>query len=63
MDNGFVIFIRISRIWMITTRGKMTDDPIVFAMKDWISYIVFLLIGLSYNCRHVQTIKFRQKFI
>ena len=44
--TGLLFLFWISRIWMITTRGKMTDDPIVFAMKDWISYIVFLLIGL-----------------
>ena len=33
----------ISRIWLITSRGKMTDDPIVFAMKDKTSYIIILL--------------------
>lgn len=34
----------ISRIWHLSVRGKMTDDPIVFAMKDKASYIVGLLI-------------------
>ena len=36
----------ISRIWIITNRGEMTDDPIVFAIKDITSYSIFLIIGL-----------------
>ena len=36
----------ISRIWVITNRGEMTDDPIVFAIKDVSSYFIFLIIGL-----------------
>jgi len=37
----------ISRTWVITHRGNMTDDPIIFAMKDRTSWIVaacFVLI-------------------
>ena len=34
----------ISRIWHLSVRGKMTDDPIVFTVKDRESYIVGLLI-------------------
>ncbi len=30
----------ISRIWMIAHRGQMHDDPIVFALKDPISYVI-----------------------
>ncbi|MEO8771402.1 MAG: UbiA family prenyltransferase [Ferruginibacter sp.] len=36
----------ISRIWVITNRGEMTDDPIVFAVKDASSYLTFVLIGV-----------------
>lgn len=36
----------ISRIWLITIRGKMTDDPIIFAIKDITSYFIFFLVGL-----------------
>ncbi len=36
----------ISRIWIITNRGNMTDDPIVFAIKDVTSYFIFLIIGI-----------------
>jgi 4-hydroxybenzoate polyprenyltransferase len=34
----------ISRVWLLTHRGKMYDDPIVFALKDWVSYLVGALI-------------------
>lgn len=36
----------ISHIWFVTNRGKMTDDPIVFAIKDLTSYFIFLIIGI-----------------
>ncbi len=36
----------ISRVWLITHRGEMHDDPIVFAMKDAPSRIVGLLAVL-----------------
>jgi len=28
------------RIWLATSRGKMNDDPIVFAARDWVSWLV-----------------------
>lgn len=28
------------RLWLSTERGKMHDDPIVFATRDWVSWIV-----------------------
>ena len=34
----------ISRIWLLAHRGAMTDDPIIFAAKDKISYIIILFI-------------------
>jgi 4-hydroxybenzoate polyprenyltransferase/phosphoserine phosphatase len=30
----------ISRVWLLAHRGQMHDDPIVFALKDRVSYIV-----------------------
>ncbi len=33
----------ISRVWMLTTRGHMHDDPVVFALKDPASYLVGVL--------------------
>jgi 4-hydroxybenzoate polyprenyltransferase len=28
------------RIWLATARGNMHDDPIVFAARDWVSWLV-----------------------
>ena len=39
---SFLFLFWISHIWLITTRGKMTDDPILFAIKDITSYFIFL---------------------
>ncbi len=36
----------ISHIWVVTNRGKMKDDPIVFAIKDITSYFIFFIILL-----------------
>jgi 4-hydroxybenzoate polyprenyltransferase len=33
-----------SRVWIITGRGRMHDDPVVFAMKDRVSYLIALFI-------------------
>ena len=35
----------ISRTWLLTHRGQMHDDPVVFAMKDKISLLVAVLFG------------------
>jgi 4-hydroxybenzoate polyprenyltransferase len=32
------------RLWHQTNNGKMSDDPIIFTIKDKVSYIVFALI-------------------
>ena len=28
------------RVWLATSRGEMNDDPIVFAARDWMSWLV-----------------------
>ena len=30
----------ISRVWRLARRGEMHDDPVVFALRDWASYLV-----------------------
>ena len=35
----------ICRIWVVTNRGNMTDDPIIYAFKDKSSYVIFILVG------------------
>jgi 4-hydroxybenzoate polyprenyltransferase len=36
----------ISRVWMLTTRGHMHDDPVVFALRDRVSLVVLGALGL-----------------
>ena len=36
----------ISRVWLLTTRGRMHDDPILFAMRDRASLAIIGLTGL-----------------
>lgn len=38
----------ITRIWMLTHRGQMHDDPVVFAVRDRISLVVGALFGLVF---------------
>lgn len=40
-----VILIWLGRVWLITGRGQMHDDPVVFALKDRISWLI-LTAGL-----------------
>jgi len=37
----------ISHVWLMAHRGKMNDDPLVFALKDRASWIVLLLAALT----------------
>lgn len=38
----------ISRIWMLTHRGEMHHDPVVFAIKDRVSLLIGALFGLTF---------------
>lgn len=38
----------IIRVWMLTHRGKMHDDPVVFAIRDHTSLLVGLLFGIVF---------------
>jgi 4-hydroxybenzoate polyprenyltransferase len=38
----------ISRVWVLTHRGEMNDDPVVFAIRDRVSLIVGGLFGLVF---------------
>jgi hypothetical protein len=37
----------ISYMWLAGHRGRMTDDPLVFALKDRVSQALILLMGIS----------------
>ncbi|HKX33633.1 MAG TPA: UbiA family prenyltransferase [Blastocatellia bacterium] len=34
----------VSRLWLITTRGKLNEDPVLFAIKDKVSYLLGTII-------------------
>lgn len=36
------------RLWLATGRGEMHDDPIVYSMKDWVSWLVGLCVLAVY---------------
>jgi 4-hydroxybenzoate polyprenyltransferase len=37
----------ISRVWLETHRGRMHDDPVVFALKDKSSLVIGILAALT----------------
>jgi len=37
----------ISRVWLITHRGQMHDDPVIFALRDKISLALSVLVALT----------------
>jgi 4-hydroxybenzoate polyprenyltransferase len=38
----------ISRAWLITDRGGMHDDPVLFALKDRTSYLIGLALAITF---------------
>ena len=40
------------RLWLSTSRGYMNDDPIVYAARDWVSWLVFVgVLGVALAAR------------
>ena len=44
-----VLLFWISRIWILTNRDEVHDDPVVFAVKDKISWICFAILGVVFG--------------
>ncbi len=44
-----VVLYWVSRIWLIAHRGRMYDDPIVFALKDWISWVAGICLVIIFG--------------
>ena len=36
---GPFMLLWLCRLWLATARGEMSDDPIVYSMKDWVSWV------------------------
>ncbi len=34
----------ISRVWFVAKRGEMHDDPVIFALSDWVSWLTALVV-------------------
>lgn len=43
-----IIFLWIGRIWLISQRGELNDDPVVFALKDRQSLILGVLMAAAF---------------
>ena len=37
----------IGRVWIIAHRGQMNEDPVVFAVRDKVSYLILLFIAIG----------------
>ena len=43
----------ISHVWLKASRGRMHDDPIVFALKDWLSYLIGALCIITLRLANI----------
>jgi hypothetical protein len=41
-----VMALWLGRVWLITGRNEMHDDPVVFALRDPMSWLLFALAGI-----------------
>jgi 4-hydroxybenzoate polyprenyltransferase/phosphoserine phosphatase len=46
------------RVWLSTARGYMQDDPIVYAVRDWASWIVVISLGALVLLAHLPGVGF-----
>lgn len=44
-----ILLFWISRIWLLTNRDEIHDDPVVFAVKDKVSWICLLSLGIVFG--------------
>jgi 4-hydroxybenzoate polyprenyltransferase len=42
----FVLFLFLGRIWLLSQRGQLRDDPVAFALKDRVSLLLGLLMSM-----------------
>lgn len=43
-----VLLFWVTRVWLLTHRGKMHDDPVIFAVKDKVSLLTGALLGIIF---------------
>ena len=44
-----ILFLFLGRIWLVSQRGQLHDDPVAFALKDRISLLLGLLMSLAFT--------------
>ena len=44
----FVLFLWLGRIWLLSQRGELDDDPVAFALKDGVSLALGSVLGLAF---------------
>ena len=44
---GFVLAYWLLRVWLLATRDRMHDDPVLFALRDRASLVMAGLIGIA----------------
>ena len=40
-----MLAIWLGRIWLLAHRGRMDDDPVSFALRDWPSLVLGILVA------------------
>jgi len=48
-----LMFVWLCRVWLIANRGELSDDPIVFALKDPISWTIAAISGVALMLVHL----------
>ena len=43
-----LLFLWIGRIWLLANRGEMHDDPVIFALRDRVSYLLGAMVGAAF---------------
>lgn len=43
-----ILFLFLSRVWLLSQRGQLHDDPVAFALRDRVSLFLGILMALSF---------------
>ncbi len=43
-----ILFLFLGRIWLVSQRGQLQDDPVAFALKDRLSFLLGSMMGLFF---------------
>jgi 4-hydroxybenzoate polyprenyltransferase len=43
-----ILFLFLARVWVLSQRGQLHDDPVAFALKDRVSLILGLMFVISF---------------